>query len=137
MDPTKSNGEWSASEIEMVKSLIARYNANNSCDDNMNKKHINIVNEVHAMLPMKDKLEVISLYVDLIMEKMPSGTSNNSYYHGASSRDPVNINLEIPVADPAMYTMRVAQEAPRRQPPPRMERRTGFWTPAEHRLLIC
>lgn len=137
MDPTKSNGEWSASEIEMVKSLIARYNTSNNCNDNMNKKHIDIVNEVHAMLPMKDKLQVIRLYVDLIMEMMPSGTSNDSYYHGVSGRaNPVNINMEIPVEDPAVYTTRVAQEAPHRQPPPRMERRTGFWTTAEHRLLI-
>nr|CAB3468439.1 unnamed protein product [Digitaria exilis] len=137
MDPTKSNGEWSASEIEMVKSLIARYNTSNNCNDNMNKKHIDIVTEVHAMLPMKDKLQVIRLYVDLIMEMMPSGTSNDSYYHGASGRaNPVNINMEIPVEDPAVYTTRVAQEAPHRQPPPRMERRTGFWTTAEHRLFL-
>ena len=62
MDPIKSNGEWSASEIQIVKSLIARYNANNSYVGDMNKKNNDIVNEIQAMFPLKAKHQVIRLY---------------------------------------------------------------------------
>ncbi|RCV22358.1 hypothetical protein SETIT_4G214200v2 [Setaria italica] len=137
MDPTKTNGEWSASEIKMVKSLIARYKANKNYTADMNKKHSDIINEVHAMFPLKERLQVISLYADLIVEMMQSTTDNSSYYFVAASRDLVNNNFEIPVEDPAIDNMRVSQAVPLRQSAPRMQRlRTGFWTMPEHRLFL-
>jgi hypothetical protein len=152
MDPTKSDKEWSASEINMVKSLIARYNANNSFVDGMNKKHDDIINEVHAMFPMKEKHQAIGLYVDLVVQMMQSGTVGSSVQHsGAASGDLVNNNIEIQVEDSAMDNtgmflgypttdtgaLRMAREVPHRQPAPRMARlQTRFWTKAEHRLLI-
>ncbi|OEL34223.1 hypothetical protein BAE44_0004757 [Dichanthelium oligosanthes] len=137
MDPTKSaNGEWSASEINIVKSLIARYNASNSYTGDMNKKHTDIVDEVQAMFPLKEKHQVIRLYLDLTVEMMQSGTSDSSYHSMAANGDLVNNTFEIPVEASSMDNMgmlfgyqamdmgamRVAQEAPSRQPAPRMER---------------
>ena len=151
MDSTMSNGEWSTSEINMARSLIARFNTNNIVSGGMNKKHNDIVNEIQTMFPMKEKHQVIHLYVDLMVEMMQSGTGDGSYYSGTTGRDLVN-NFEIPLEDSAMNNMgmllgyptmetgvmRMAQEVPRRQPTPRMERahNTRFWTKAEHRLLI-
>jgi len=149
MDPIKSNGEWSASEIHIVKSLIARYDGNNSYVGDMNKKHNDIVNEIQTMFPMKEKHQVIHLYVDLMVEMMQSGTGDGSYHSTTTSRYLVN-NFEISedstmdnmgmlLGYPTMEigVMRMAQEVPRRQPTPRMERaHTRFWTKAEHRLLI-
>jgi hypothetical protein len=57
MDP-KFKGEWSASEIKMVKSLIAKDNANNNGACDMNKKHNQIVDELQAMFPSKEKHQV-------------------------------------------------------------------------------
>ncbi|OEL31651.1 hypothetical protein BAE44_0007328 [Dichanthelium oligosanthes] len=51
MDP-KFNDEWSASDIRMVKSLIASHNPNNYAND-PTKKHNGIVNEIHARFPWK------------------------------------------------------------------------------------
>ena len=64
MDP-KFKGEWSASEIKIVKSLIARDNANNNYASDMNKKHNQIVDELQAMFPSKEKHQVTNLYVDV------------------------------------------------------------------------
>ena len=148
MDSTMSTGEWSASEINMVKSLIARFNSNIVLGD-MSKKHSDIVNEIQTMFPMKEKHQVIHLYVDLMVEMMQSGTGDGSYHSTTTSRYLVN-NFEISedstmdnmgmlLGYPTMETgvMRMAQEVPRRQPTPRMERaHTRFWTKAEHKLLI-
>nr|CAB3467204.1 unnamed protein product [Digitaria exilis] len=150
MDSTKYNGEWSTFEINMVKSLIARYNANNSYANDMNKKHSDIVNEVRAMFPMKEMHQAIGLYVDLVVEMMQSsatGTGDSSRHSVVASGDLV----ELPMEDLAMDNMdmllgyptmdkdplRVAQVVPRRQRAPRMERsNTRFWTKAEHRLFL-
>ncbi|OEL34593.1 hypothetical protein BAE44_0004389 [Dichanthelium oligosanthes] len=89
------------------------------------------------MFPSKEKYQVILLYIDLMVEIMPSGTNDGSYPSAAASRGLVNNNFEVPVKNPTMNMM-VAQEAPLRQPTPQMERPyTKFWTRAEHRLLIC
>jgi hypothetical protein len=64
MDP-KFKGEWSAFEIEMVKSLIAKDNANSNGASDMNKKHNQIVDELQAMFPSKEKHQVTNLYVDV------------------------------------------------------------------------
>ncbi|CAN6214287.1 unnamed protein product [Urochloa humidicola] len=149
MDSTKSNVEWSASEIIMVKSVIARYHANNGYTNDMNKKHSEIVDEVLAIFPMKEKHQAIGLYINFVVEMMQSGTSCGSAHFVAESGDLVNNNFKIPVEDPTMdmllghptmgmWTSRVAQEVPRRQPAPRMERlRMRFWTKEEHMLFLC
>jgi hypothetical protein len=138
MDPTKSNTEWSAFEIKMVKSLIARYKANKSHTDDMNKKHSDIISEVHAMFPLKERLQVINLYANLIVEMMESTVDNGSYYFVGASRGLVNNNFEIPVKDQAIDNTRVSQEVPLRRFAPCVQRsRTGFWTISEHRFLIC
>ena len=138
MDPIKSNGEWSASEIHIVKSLIARYDGNNSYVGDMNKKHNDIVNEIQAMFPWKAKHEVIRLYVDLVVEMIQSGTGNNTYHFVEASGDNMNNNYEIPPGnDPAMNNMKVAQDVPCGQPTPRMKRPlTEFWSMEEHRLFL-
>ncbi|RLM55042.1 hypothetical protein C2845_PM10G04020 [Panicum miliaceum] len=148
MDSTMSNGEWSASEINMVKSLVARFNTNNSVSGDMNKKHSDIIDEIQTMFPVKEKHQVIHLYVDLMAEMMPIGTGDGTYHSATTSRDLVN-NFEISLEDSTMdnmgmllgrhptmetWVMRVAQEVPHRQPTPRMERaHTRFWIKAEHR----
>ncbi|RLM64239.1 uncharacterized protein C2845_PM16G18280 [Panicum miliaceum] len=133
MDPINSSGEWSAYEIKMVKSLITRYNANNSYVGDMNKKHNGIVNEVQVIFPLKAKHQVIRLYVDLVMEMTQSGTGNDTYYFAEVSRNIANNNYEIPVKDASMNTMRVAQDVPCGQPAHRMKRLlNGFWTMEEH-----
>ena len=68
MDP-KFKGEWCASEIKMVKSLIPRDNANN--------KHNQIVDELQAMLPSKDKHQETNLYVDVMVEMTQTLQSGN------------------------------------------------------------
>ncbi|RLN13602.1 hypothetical protein C2845_PM09G04370 [Panicum miliaceum] len=145
-----SNGQWSASEINMVKSLVARFNINNSVSGDMSKKHIDIVNQIQTMFPMKEKYQVIRLYVDVMVEMMPSGTGDGAYHSATASRDLMN-NFEIPLEDSVMdnmgirlgyptmepWVIRAAQEVPRRQPAPRMERaHTRFWTKAEHRQFL-
>ncbi|CAN6221953.1 unnamed protein product [Urochloa humidicola] len=149
MDSAKSNIEWSASEINMVKSVITRYHANNNYTNDMNKKHSDIVDEVLSMFPMKEKHRAIDLYINLMVEMMQSGTIGGSTHFDTTSGDLVNKNIEIPMKDPTMDmwvgnpTMemgapRVAQEVPRRQPAPRMVRpRMRFWTEEEHRLFLC
>ncbi|RLM73919.1 myb-like protein H [Panicum miliaceum] len=134
MDPINSNGEWSAYEIKMVKSLITRCNANISYAGDMNKKHNDIVNELQAMFPLKAKHKVVRLYVDLVVEMTQSGTGNETYYSIEARRNVMNNNYEIPVKNTSMNTMRVAQDVPCGQPAPRVKRPlTGFWTMEEHR----
>ncbi|CAN6202358.1 unnamed protein product [Urochloa humidicola] len=144
MDSTKFNVEWSASEINLVKSVIARYHTNNRYSNDMNKKHSDIVDEILAMFPMKEEHQAIGLYINLVVEMMQSGTSGGSSHFAAASGDLVNTNFEIPVdmllGHPTieMGASRVAQEVPRRQHAPRMERlHTRFWTMEEHRLFLC
>ncbi|PUZ48668.1 hypothetical protein GQ55_7G264400 [Panicum hallii var. hallii] len=117
----------------MVKSLITRYNANNSYVGDMNKKHNDIVNEVQAMFPLKAKHQVICLYVDLVVEMTQSSTGNDTCYSAEVSRNVVNNNYEISVKDASMNTMRVAQDVPCGQPAHLMKRSlNGFWTMEEH-----
>ena len=151
MDP-KFNGEWSASEIRMVKSLIASHNASNNSND-MNKKHNNIVNQLQAWFPLKEKHQVIKLYVELVVEMMrqPGQSGNQSM---VAVNNLVNDNYGIPVEDPTMNNMnmplasltgkkseatRVVEEAPQRQVIiPQQERRQKgrLWTKLEHRLIF-
>nr|TKW32628.1 hypothetical protein SEVIR_2G180400v2 [Setaria viridis] len=144
MDP-KSNGEWTASEIMMMKSIMAWHNTSSSYTSNMNNKHTNIVDELQAWFPWKEKRQVTDLYANLMVEMMP--TNNNQC--AASSSNPVTHNFAMSVEDPAidninvlrsfdteeMGDMRQAKEAPRKQPAPRKEKQ--FWTPDEHRQFLC
>ena len=137
MDPIKSNGEWSASEIHIVKSLIARYNANNSYVGDMNKKNNDIVNEIQAMFPLKAKHQVIRLYANLVVEMIQSGTGNNTYHFVEASENIMNNNYEIPVKDSAMNNTRVAQDVPCGHPAPKMKSPlTEFGTMEKHRLFL-
>ena len=102
MDP-KFKGGWSASEIKMAKSLIARDNTNNNCASDMNKKHNQIVNELQAMLPSKEKHQVINLYVDVIVEMTQTLQSGNQHVEASSNL--MNQPFGVFVGDPSMGNM--------------------------------
>ena len=84
MDP-KFKGEWSASEIKIVKSLIARDNANNNYASDMNKKHNQIVDELQAMFPSKEKHQVTNLYIDVMVEMVQTLQSGNQHVEASSN----------------------------------------------------
>ncbi|PUZ63993.1 hypothetical protein GQ55_3G109200 [Panicum hallii var. hallii] len=153
MDP-KFNGEWSVSEIGMVKSLIASHNTSNNYTNDINKKHNDIVNQLQAWFPLKEKCQVIKLYVELVVEMMQPGQSG--YQSMVAINSLVNDNYGIPVEDPTMDNMnikmplasliakkheatRMVEEAPQRQVIiPQQERRQKgrFWTKHEHRQFL-
>jgi len=144
MDP-RFNGEWSASEIQIVKSHIVGHNTNFYAN-NMKKKHTDIVDELQAIFPLKEKHQVTNLYVELMIEMMQSGnqhvvTSNNLMIgnFGMPLEDPSMGNMEL-LWDPLMEEMEAMSkgiEVPQREPTPRKEKQhaTRFWTKDEHRLL--
>ena len=137
----------------MAKSLIASHNASNNSANDMNKKHNNIVNQLQAWFPSKEKHQVIKLYVELVVEMMrqPGQSGNQSM---VAVNNLVNDNYGIPVEDSTMNNMnmplasltgkkpeamRVVEEAPQRQVIiPQQERRHKrlCWTTEEHRLII-
>jgi hypothetical protein len=150
MDP-KFKGEWSASEIKMVKSLIARDNANNNYASDMNKKHNQIVDELQAMFPSKEKHQVTNLYIDVMVEMVQTLQSGNQHVEASSNL--MNQPFGVFVGDPSMgnikafdgykkvemFSTRSVKETPWRKQTPRKEtQHTGrFWTTYEHRLVIC
>uniref|UniRef100_A0ACD5XXI5 Uncharacterized protein n=1 Tax=Avena sativa TaxID=4498 RepID=A0ACD5XXI5_AVESA len=68
MDPAV-NAEWTSSEVEEARSLIARLNSNNIIDNNdKNKKHDDIVDALHALFPSNTMKQVTDLYIDLVVE---------------------------------------------------------------------
>ena len=150
MDP-KFKGEWSASEIKMVKSLIAKDNTNNNYASDMNKKHNQIVDELQAMFPSKEKHQVTNLYIDVMVEMVQTLQSGNQHVEASSNL--MNQPFGVFLGDPSMgnmeafdgyqkvemFSMRNVKETPRKKPTPRKEsQHTGrFWTTAEHRLVIC
>ncbi|XP_062232885.1 uncharacterized protein LOC133930252 [Phragmites australis] len=160
MNP-RLNGEWTPSEIMMVKSLILRHNNNNNnnnngYDDNTNKKHYDIVDQLQARFPRKEKYQVTDLYVDLVVEMMQSqeksGTGDGFYRPVApASSDHVNDNFGMPMEDPAMDNMEVMlgsmamdrgamktmHEAPENRAPRQLERPSGrFWSTEEHKMFL-
>ncbi|RLN28102.1 protein REVEILLE 4-like [Panicum miliaceum] len=152
MDP-KFNGEWSAFEITMVKSLIASHNANNNYADGTNQKHNNIMNQLQAWFPLKEKRQVIKLYSELVVEMtMQAGQSGNQSMVAINNL--VNGNYGTPVEHPTMdnmdmslasltgkkpEAMRMVEEAPQQQVIiPQQERRHKrlLWTTEEHRQFL-
>ena len=142
MDP-RFNGEWSASEIQIVKSHIVGHNTNFYAN-NMKKKHTDIVDELQAIFPLKEKHQVTNLYVELMIEMMQSGnqhvTSNNLMVDNFGMRleDPSMGNMEV-LSDPLaeeMEAMRKEVDVSQRQPTPQKEKQHAmrFWTKEEHRL---
>jgi len=150
MDP-KFKGEWSASEIKMVKSLIAKDNTNNNYASDMNKKHNQIVDELQAMFPSKEKHQVTNLYIDVMVEMMQTLQSGNQHVEASSNL--MNQPFGVFLGDPSMGNMeafdgyqkvemfgtRSVKETPWRKPTPRKETQhtRRFWTIDEHRLVIC
>ncbi|CAN6333514.1 unnamed protein product [Urochloa humidicola] len=104
MDP-KFNDEWTASEINMVKSLIASHNDNNSNANETNKKNYEIVNEIQVWFPWKERREVIELYVELVVEMMPLTQSGNQSVLAVNNL--VSDNSRIQVEDPTMDNMKM------------------------------
>ncbi|XP_034585394.1 uncharacterized protein [Setaria viridis] len=115
----KFNGEWSACDIKIVKSLIASRNANNNYADDLNKKHNDIVNDIQARFPWKERDQVIELYVELVVEMISPTQSGNQFV--VATNNSVNDNFGIPVEDPNMDTLYKGR----------------FWTIEEHRQFLC
>ena len=101
MDPN-FNGVWSASEIDMVKSFIASHNTNNTYTNDTNKMHNDIVDEIQARFPSKERNRVIQLYVHLVVE-MNTMQSNNQQV--VVSNALVNDNFGTPTEDTNMDNM--------------------------------
>ncbi|RCV15462.1 hypothetical protein SETIT_3G058100v2 [Setaria italica] len=146
----KFNGEWSACDIKIVKSLIASRNANNNYADDLNKKHNDIVNDIQARFPWKERDQVIELYVELVVEMISPTQSGNQFV--VATNNSVNDNFGIPVEDPNMDTlyaymsnktpesMRMVVEAPQSQaiiPQQERQQKGRFWTIEEHRQFLC
>ncbi|KAG2610358.1 myb-like protein H [Panicum virgatum] len=144
MDP-RFNGEWSASEIQIVKSHIVGHNTNFYAN-NMKKKHTDIVDELQAIFPLKEKHQVTNLYVELMIELMQSGnqhvTCNNLMVDNFGMRleDPSMGNMKV-LSDPLaeeMEAMRKEVDVSQRQPTHQKEKQHAmrFWTKEEHRQFL-
>jgi hypothetical protein len=135
MDP--NYGEWNASEIKMVKALIACHSAN---ANDLNNKQIDIVDVLQARFPTKEKHKVTNLYADLMVEKMHMMLSGDQ--HATIGSKLVNDKFGMPVDHMDVLggnfvEERKAREDPHSQPDPQMKRqRRRFWTTDEHRLMI-
>ncbi|CAN6198036.1 unnamed protein product [Urochloa humidicola] len=153
MDP-RFNGEWSPSEIQMVKSLITRHHNNKNYTTNMTRRHTDIVDDLQATFPLKERHQVTNLYIELMVEMMlPMQSGNIHVTHVAATNNPMNENFGMPVEDPAtkinmevlysslmmdMGAMRVEVEAPKKHPTPRKQGQLTrrFWTKEEHRKFL-
>ena len=149
MDP-KFNGGWSASEINMVKSLIARDSSNNNSSGDMNKKHNEIMDELQAMFPSKEKHKVITLYADLMGEMTQTLQSGNQHVEACSNlmsgpfgvfvRDSSMGNMKSfdGYRQEKMFVTNNMMVTPQRKSTPRKESQHigRFWTIDEHRLVI-
>ncbi|KAK3131728.1 hypothetical protein QOZ80_6AG0510580 [Eleusine coracana subsp. coracana] len=150
------NGEWSSSDIALVKSLIVTHNNNkNASDDNgmMKTKDKDIVDVLHAQFPWKDRHQVSDLYVDVVVEMVQQeklGTTGPM----AGGVDLMNDNFGMPMEIPTMDNMEVLPSPPsvmdararkmvekqpprRRSPTTQSERHRGrFWSTEEHRSFL-
>ncbi|CAL5052321.1 unnamed protein product [Urochloa decumbens] len=141
MDP-RFNGEWSASEIQMVKSLIVRHNNNKSYTSNMTKRHSDIIDELQAMFPLKESHQVTNLYIELMvemMQPMQNGNLMNENF-GMPVEDPATKNMEVLFGSLMMDmgAMRKEVEALQRHPTSQKQRQhtRRFWTKEEHRQFL-
>ena len=152
MNP-KFNGNWSANEIEMVRSIIANHDANSSCINNRNAKHYGIVDKLHARFPRKDKRQVIDLYVDLVVEMLNEIEMRSNQLPMMVSNDLVVNNFGVTVENPGVHSMdvftgyltdemkdkRMVEEQHHRKvvvPQQDKQRARRFWTLEEHRYVI-
>ncbi|CAN6283823.1 unnamed protein product [Urochloa humidicola] len=85
MDP-RFGKEWSASEIQTVKSLIAGHNNNKNYTSNMTKRHTDIIDELQTMFPLKEKHQVTNLYIELMVEMMQPMQSGNQHATASNRR---------------------------------------------------
>ncbi|KAM0914342.1 hypothetical protein ACQ4PT_011547 [Festuca glaucescens] len=71
MNQTKVNQEWTSSEIEKARSIIARFDGNNYINYGMNDNNSHdILTELHSLFPSKTMQQVKDLYVDLVVEML-------------------------------------------------------------------
>ncbi|OEL31648.1 hypothetical protein BAE44_0007334 [Dichanthelium oligosanthes] len=82
------NDEWSASDVRMVKSLIASQNANNYVDDT-NKKPNAIVDEIHARFLWKKRRQKNSSNWEALAFAA-GGAYNPNYYGSGGQHAPMN-----------------------------------------------
>ncbi|KAJ1261996.1 hypothetical protein BS78_09G072600 [Paspalum vaginatum] len=117
MDPN-FNGEWTAFEISVVKSIIESQNTNN-----LNKKHSDILDEIQARFPWKEQYQVINMYVELVEQMINITPSANQHVVVSNDCEMGNIGMMVPQ---------------RHVVAPRQERSsTGrFWTIEEHRNFL-
>ncbi|TVU23078.1 hypothetical protein EJB05_32813, partial [Eragrostis curvula] len=107
-----ANEEWSPSDIAVMKSLIVKHNnIINDCDSNaMNNKQRDILDVLQTQFPLKEKHQVIDLYLDIVVEIMQcqenSGTRPN-----AEGINLVNDNFGISVEDLAMDNMKMMHDS--------------------------
>ncbi|CAN6173962.1 unnamed protein product [Urochloa humidicola] len=138
---SSSEGEWSASEIMVMKSVIAGRNTTTN-------NNIDVVEELHARFPGKEKRQVTDLYVNLLVEMIES-----SNQHVAARTSHMIDNIAMSVEDSAMDNLDMlrgclmeeetgamgpAEEAPWSKSAPQKERphNKGFWSMEEHRQFL-
>lgn len=141
------NGVWSASEINIVKSLIASHTTNNTYTDATKKKHTDIIDELQARFPCKRKHQVTNLYVELVVE-MNAMQSNNQ--HVVASNALQNDNFGMSMEDTNMdnidmlhgylmddtESMKMVEEQPHKLniiPKKMRQCPVKFWTKEEHK----
>ena len=92
---------WSASEINMVKSLITSHITNNTYTNDTNKRNIDFVDDLQAVFPWKEKHQVTNLYFELVVEMM-TAQSNNQHIVASSAH--INDYFGMPMEAPPMET---------------------------------
>ncbi|CAO2163349.1 unnamed protein product [Urochloa humidicola] len=149
---SKFNGEWSASEIRMIKSFIANHNANTIYANDTNKKHNAIAFDLQACFPWMEKDQVSELYADLVTEMTLQAQSGNLQPMVAIN-NVVNDNSGIPVeypptdnmdmllpysTDKTPVAMRMVEEAPTMQVsnPHQGRQHHKAWTMEEHKNFL-
>jgi hypothetical protein len=144
MDP-KFNGDWTANEIETVRSIIASHDAKIRWSNNRDAMHYGIVEELHARFPRKDKRQVIDLYVDLVVEMVNAIPMSSNQLPMTVSNGHVVDNFEVTVENLGVHNMdemkaqRMVEEQHHRKvvvPQQDKQRARRFWTLDEHRSLI-
>jgi hypothetical protein len=104
--PVFEDGEWSPSDVALVKSLIINHNNNNATSDGagtLNNKHKNIVDILHAQFPWKERYQVTDLYVDVVVEMVQDQDKTVVAPPAAGGIELVNDNFGVvPPTPPAV-----------------------------------